>query len=165
MARGSARHFAGRSGARPEEDDRLEGRHRRRLTTALPGLLKKAGVKILQGWAFRDGKTVVVETETGEQVIRAEQIVIATGSVPVELPSCRFGGAVISSTEALALTEVPESWPLSAAAISGWSLARLRQAGFEGDRGGGAPRMLPLYDADLLTRPVVKRLGAWRRPS
>ena len=64
--------------------DRIVGR----LTTGVAGLLKKAKVKSVAGWArFRDGKTVVVETETGEQVIRAEQIVIATGSVPVEKPA------------------------------------------------------------------------------
>src|SRR5690606_10175673 len=72
------------------------------------GLLKKAGVKSVQGHAgFRDGRTVAVETETGEQVIRAENIVIATGSVPVELPFLPFGGKVISSTEALSLKAVP----------------------------------------------------------
>jgi pyruvate/2-oxoglutarate dehydrogenase complex dihydrolipoamide dehydrogenase (E3) component len=36
-------------------------------------------VKVVEGWArFRDGKTVEVETEIGPQVIRAEQVVIAT---------------------------------------------------------------------------------------
>ncbi|HHZ09637.1 MAG TPA: FAD-dependent oxidoreductase, partial [Rhizobiales bacterium] len=80
--------------------DRIVGR----LNTGVAGLLKKAKVKWVEGHArFRDGKTVVVETETGEQVIRAETIVIATGSAPVELPSLPFGGDVISSTGALAL--------------------------------------------------------------
>ncbi|RUZ44137.1 FAD-dependent oxidoreductase, partial [Mesorhizobium sp. M7A.F.Ca.CA.004.05.2.1] len=74
-----------------------------RLNSGVAGLLKKAGVKTVHGWAsFRDGKTVAVETETGSQVIRAETIVIATGSAPVELPFLPFGGPVISSTEALA---------------------------------------------------------------
>src|SRR6202043_1420476 len=71
-------------------------------------LLKKAGVKVVEGWArFRDGKSVEVETEIGLQVIRADQVVIATGWGAVELPFLPFGGPVISSTEALALTEVP----------------------------------------------------------
>ena len=75
-----------------------------RLNSGVAGLLKKAKVKTVHGWAkFRDGKTVEVETETGPQVIRAETVVIATGSAPVELPSLPFGGTVISSTEALAL--------------------------------------------------------------
>src|SRR5690606_17835108 len=64
-----------------------------RLTTGVAGLLKKAKVKSLEGRArFRDGKTVEVETETGTQMIRAEAIVIATGSAPVKLPSLPFGG-------------------------------------------------------------------------
>ncbi|TIL62003.1 MAG: dihydrolipoyl dehydrogenase, partial [Mesorhizobium sp.] len=48
-----------------------------RLNSGVAGLLKKARVKTVQGWAtFRDGKTVEVETETGTQVIRAETVVI-----------------------------------------------------------------------------------------
>jgi dihydrolipoamide dehydrogenase len=42
------------------------------------------------------------------RTIRAETIVIATGSAPVELPFLPFGGNVISSTGALALTELPK---------------------------------------------------------
>src|SRR5699024_5115139 len=78
--------------------------------TGVAGLLKKNGVKAVQGQArFRDGRTVAVQTETGEQIIRAETIVIATGSVPVELPFLPFGGTVISSTGALSLTAVPSA--------------------------------------------------------
>ena len=63
-----------------------------RLTSGVSGLLKKAGVKVVEGWArFRDGKTVEVETEIGQQLIRAEQIVIATGSGAVELAGLPFG--------------------------------------------------------------------------
>src|SRR4029077_11786170 len=51
-----------------------------RLSGGVSGLLKTAGVKVVEGWArFRDGKTVEVETEIGPQVVRAEQVVIATG--------------------------------------------------------------------------------------
>src|SRR5947209_7726081 len=59
-----------------------------RLTSGVSGLLKRNKVKIVVGAAkFRDGRTVVVETETGLQTIRAEAIVIATGSAPAELPA------------------------------------------------------------------------------
>ncbi len=58
-----------------------------RLNNGVTHLLKKAGVKALVGWAtFRDGKTVEVATELGLQVVRAEQVVIATGSEAVTLP-------------------------------------------------------------------------------
>ena len=70
-----------------------------RLNNGVLALLKKARVKYVEGSArFCDGKTVEVDTEFGLQVIRAEQIVIATGSAPVELPGLPFGGRVISST-------------------------------------------------------------------
>ncbi|MGH6806169.1 MAG: FAD-dependent oxidoreductase, partial [Ensifer adhaerens] len=81
-----------------------------RLNGGVTGLLKKAGVKAVIGVArFVDGKTVDVETETGLQRIRAEAIVIATGSAPVELSDMPFGGSIISSTEALSLKSVPAS--------------------------------------------------------
>jgi dihydrolipoamide dehydrogenase len=63
-----------------------------RLNNGVSGLLKRAGVKVVEGWArFRDGKTVAVETEIGTQIIRAEQVVIATGSGAIELPFLPFG--------------------------------------------------------------------------
>ena len=81
----------------------------RRLNDGVSGLLKKAGVKLITGSArFRDGKTIEVETSTGPRVIHAEAVVIATGSEAVALPSLPFGDPVISSTEALDLTEVPK---------------------------------------------------------
>ncbi|TMH71188.1 MAG: dihydrolipoyl dehydrogenase, partial [Betaproteobacteria bacterium] len=48
-----------------------------RLTGGVAGLLKKAGVTTITGWArFRDGKTVEVETDAGPRVIHAEHVVI-----------------------------------------------------------------------------------------
>ena len=130
-----------------------------RLTTGVSGLLKRAGVKGVQGWArFRDGKTVLVETETGEQVIRAETVVIATGSVPVELSFLPFGPAVISSTEALALTQVPTSLAVVGGGYIGLELGTaFAKLGSKVTVVEAQPRILPLYDAEL-TRPVAKRL-------
>ena len=80
-----------------------------RLNGGVSALLQKARVKIVHGRAtFRDGKTVEVETEVGMQVVRAETVVIATGSEPVELAALPFMGRVISSTEALSLAELPK---------------------------------------------------------
>ncbi|MBZ9855740.1 dihydrolipoyl dehydrogenase [Mesorhizobium sp. CA13] len=132
-----------------------------RLNSGVAGLLKKAGVKTVHGWAtFRDGKTVAVETETGSQVIRAETVVIATGSAPVELPGLPFGGPVISSTEALALNEVPKKL-----AVVGGGYIGLELGMAFAKMGAGVtvvealPRVLAQYDAEL-TRPVIKRLAA-----
>jgi dihydrolipoamide dehydrogenase len=131
-----------------------------RLTIGVAGLLKKAKVKTVQGWAtFRDGKTVEVETETGTQVIRAETVVIATGSAPVELPLLPFGGQVISSTEALALGEVPKKLAVVGGGYIGLELGMaFAKMGAKVTVVEALPRALAQYDAEL-TRPVLKRLG------
>ncbi|WP_217577035.1 dihydrolipoyl dehydrogenase [Mesorhizobium sp. GbtcB19] len=131
-----------------------------RLNSGVAGLLKKAKVKTVQGWAtFRDGKTVEVETETGTQVIRAETVVIATGSAPVELPFLPFGGPVISSTEALALGEVPKKLAVVGGGYIGLELGMaFAKMGSKVTVVEALPRVLAQYDAEL-TRPVLKRLG------
>jgi dihydrolipoyl dehydrogenase len=135
--------------------DRIVGR----LTTGVSGLLKRAGVKSIAGWAtFRDGKSVEVETETGQQVIRAEAVVIATGSVPVELASLPFGGPVISSTDALALPALPARLVVVGAGYIGLELGTaFAKLGAEVSVVEALPRILSQYDAEL-TRPVGRAL-------
>jgi dihydrolipoamide dehydrogenase len=136
--------------------DRIVGR----LTNGVGSLLKKAKVKSVHGWArFHDGKTVEVETETGPQTIRAQSIVIATGSVPVELPILPFGGKVISSTESLALDRVPESLAVVGGGYIGLEIGMaFARFGAKVTVLEALERVLPLYDAEL-TRPVMTRLG------
>jgi dihydrolipoamide dehydrogenase len=130
-----------------------------RLRTGVSGLLKKAGVKVVEGWArFTDGKTIEVETETGLQIIRAEQVVIATGSVAAALPNLPFGGRVISSSEALALTSLPEKLVVVGAGYIGLELGTaFAKLGASVHIVEAQSRLLPRYDAELI-QPVVKRL-------
>ena len=59
-----------------------------RLTSGVGALLKRHRVKILQGHGVMvDGKTCRVETDTGPQVVSAEHVVLATGSLPAALPA------------------------------------------------------------------------------
>ena len=137
--------------------DRIVGR----LNTGVTGLMKKAGVKSVNGHArFRDGKTVVVETETGEQIIRAEAIVIATGSAPVEIAALPFGGPVISSTHALALTAVPATLAIVGGGYIGLELGMaFAKMGSKVTVVEALARLLPQWDSEL-TRPVARRLDA-----
>ena len=132
-----------------------------RLTGGVAALLKKAGVKTVIGHArFRDGKTIAVETETGLQIIHAENSVIATGSTSVELPSLPFGGNVLSSTEALALTEIPSSLSVIGGGYIGIELGTaFAKLGAKVTIIEAQPAILPLYDRALV-RPVEKRLAA-----
>lgn len=131
-----------------------------RLNSGVLGLLRKARVKIVHGRAkFRDGKTVEVETETGMQVIRAETIVIATGSEPVELPFLPFGGPVISSTEALSLKAVPQKLVVVGGGYIGLELGTAyAKLGSQVTVVEATPQILPQYDAELV-KPVAKRLA------
>ena len=130
-----------------------------RLNSGVAGLLKKAGVKIVEGWGrFRDGKTMEVETEIGRQVIRAETVVIATGSQAIELPFLPFGGRVISSAQALALTDMPARLVIVGAGYIGLELGTaFAKMGAAVTIVEALDRILPQYDAEL-TRPVARRL-------
>src|SRR5690606_19631863 len=130
-----------------------------RLNSGVLGLLRKAKVKIVHGEArFRDGKTVEVETETGTQLIRAETVVIATGSEPVELPALPFGGAILSSTEALSLQSVPQRLAVVGGGYIGLELGTaFAKLGAAVTVVEAMPQILPQYDAELV-KPVAKRL-------
>jgi len=81
-----------------------------KLNTGVNGLLKKANVQMLQGTArFRDGKTVIVNSDNGEMQIHCENVVIATGSEPVDIPALPFSEHILSSTTALSLNDIPAS--------------------------------------------------------
>src|SRR5260370_42181443 len=129
-----------------------------RLTSGVAGLLKRNKVKIVVGAAkFRDGRTVIVETETGLQIIRAEAIVIATGSAPAELPLLPFGGPVISSTEVLALAALPQNLVVVGAGYIGLELGTaFAKMGSTVTVVEAEQRILPQYDEEL-ARPVAKR--------
>ena len=81
------------------------------LTQGIVGLFKKNGITRLQSHArLRDTQTVEITADDGtQQIVQANAIVIATGSESIALPTLPFDGErIISSTEALSLSEVPQ---------------------------------------------------------
>ncbi len=132
-----------------------------RLNAGVSGLVKKAGARFITGSArFLDGKTVRVEGAEGTHEIRAEHIVIATGSAPVELPFLPFGGDILSSTEALALTDLPARMVVVGGGYIGLELGTaFAKLGTQITVIEAEDRLLPTYDK-ALTAPVMKRLKA-----
>ena len=130
-----------------------------RLNSGVAGLLKRSRVRMFQGQArFMDGKTVLVDTDTGRQTIHAENIVIATGSVPVEIQMLPFGGDVISSTEALSLENIPAKLAIVGGGYIGLEIGTaFAKLGSKVTVVEATDRILPQYDAEL-TRPVMARL-------
>jgi dihydrolipoamide dehydrogenase len=131
-----------------------------RLTGGVGALLKKAKVRTLLGSAqIVDGKSATVRADTGESRIEAEHLIIATGSEPVELPALKFGGDVLSSTESLALTEVPATLAVVGAGYIGLELGiAFAKLGARVTIVEALAKILPLYDSEL-TLPVARRLG------
>jgi dihydrolipoamide dehydrogenase len=85
-----------------------------KLTGGVRTLLKGNGVEIVEGTATLgkpgpDGHRIIVKSAKGDQTIIAKNVVIATGSRPLEIPGFKIdnGGRIIDSTGALALDAVP----------------------------------------------------------
>ena len=131
----------------------------KKLNTGVGGLLKRSKVKVIEGWAtFTDAKTCTVKTKDGEQVITAEHVILANGSVSVELPFLKFGGDVISSAEALSLPILPKKLAVVGAGYIGLELGiAFRKLGVDVTIVEALDRILPLYDAQLVA-PVAKWL-------
>ncbi len=130
-----------------------------KLNSGVAGLLAKARVKTVKGRAvFSDAKTCAVETTDGPVTIRAEHVILATGSLPVELKILPFGGDILSSTEALSLPEVPKRLAVVGAGYIGLELGiAFAKLGSQVTVVEAQERILPLYDAEL-SRPVERWL-------
>ena len=132
-----------------------------RLNHGVAALLKRAGVEVINGWArFEDAKHCQVETAQGARHLRAEQVILATGSVVSGLPHLPFDNQrVLSSTEALDLNQLPASLAVVGAGYIGLELGiAFAKLGCKVSLVEAQDRILPLYDQDL-----VKPLEAWLR--
>jgi dihydrolipoamide dehydrogenase len=135
-----------------------------RLAGGVAALLKKSGVRVLHGRAtIVDGKTVDVVATGGEPMrVGCAHLLLATGSLPAALPGLPYGGAVVSSTEALSPPSLPRRLVVVGAGYIGLELGTVyRKLGCEVAIVETLSRVLPAYDAEL-TRPVaasLRRLG------
>jgi dihydrolipoamide dehydrogenase len=131
-----------------------------RLNSGVATLLKRAKVRVLAGWGtFSDAKTCTVKTNDGDITVGAEHVILAAGSLPVELPFLPFGGPVISSTDALSLDALPKKLVVVGAGYIGLELGiAFRKLGSEVTVVEALDQILPLYDAPLV-EPVRKWLA------
>ncbi|HYC01244.1 MAG TPA: dihydrolipoyl dehydrogenase [Candidatus Limnocylindrales bacterium] len=78
------------------------------LTRGVAGLMKKNKIDVWHGKARLKSSTLIEISGESAGQIESRRILIATGSMPVELPHMRFDGKrILSSTEALSLDKVP----------------------------------------------------------
>jgi len=130
----------------------------------IKGLLQSCGVRLIpgEGILLDPGRLLVRKKEGGEEELAASKIIIATGSRPADLPGLTLDGqSIISSTEALALGQVPRSVLIVGAGVIGCEFACLfNSLGSEVSIVEVLSRALPLEDEDisrLLERELKKR--------
>lgn len=134
------------------------------LTRGIEALMKKNGVTVVRGVGRLAGsRRVIVEGEREVVELEATQnILLATGSVPVEIPVARFDGqVVVSSTEALEFQSVPEHLVVVGAGFIGLELGSVwRRLGARVTVVEMLPRIVPMMDTevgDALLRALRKQ--------
>jgi len=101
-----------------------------KLTSGVTYLMKKHKIEVVKGLGkLVDGHTVEVTDEDGaKKTLKAQNILLATGSVPVELPFLKFDGKrIINSDQGIALDKVPKSMLVIGAGAIGLELGSVWQ--------------------------------------
>jgi len=91
----------------------------------LTGLIQSRKIKIVQGRAVVTAPNKIrIETDNSPTEIQADNIILATGSEPIQIPAVPFDGqTVISSKEALALEQIPNQMVIVGGGAIGCELA------------------------------------------
>ena len=118
------------------------------LTGGVAGLMKKNEIDVLEGvGAVTKDANVTVD---GTAIEVAKAVILATGSVKKPIPGTEFGGRVIGTEEAWALTELPATMVVVGAGASGTEIASAyARLGTKVQLFEGLDRVLPSEDADI----------------
>lgn len=129
-------------------------------------LMDKNKIDVYHGMgSFQDStKVVVTKEDKSTEVIEGKNIIIATGSKPVELPFAKFDKErIISSTEALKLKEVPKHLIVIGGGVIGLELGSVyARLGAEVTVVEYASSLIPTMDATMGKElgKVMKKLGS-----
>ncbi len=130
-----------------------------KLTGGVAALAKARKVTVITGAAkFTSANTLAV----GDQTLTAKNIVIATGSAPVELPFLKFDGKqVVSSDHAISLPAVPKRLAVIGGGAIGLELGSVwSRLGAEVTVVEFLPKIAATYDDDIVrhfTRSLTRQ--------
>jgi dihydrolipoamide dehydrogenase len=129
------------------------------LTSGVGSLLKKNGIDVIEGDAAlnADGHVSV-----GEETYSAATVILATGSTPRSIPGVEYGGRIIGTEQAWALSELPARLAVVGAGASGSEIASgYARLGSDVRLMEMLDRVLPSEDADVsrLVERGFKRQG------
>jgi len=129
------------------------------LTSGVGALFKKNAIDVIEGDAAlnADGHVVV-----GDRTLAAQTVILATGSVPRTIPGVAYGGRIIGTEQAWALSELPARLAVVGAGASGAEIASgYARLGSDVRLMEMLDRVLPTEDADVsrLVERGFKRQG------
>ena len=133
-----------------------------RFVAGVEYLLKKNKIRLIKGKAtLTDSSTIEVRGEKEER-IKAEKIIIATGSHPVSLPLQGVDNQIVlTSTEALEIKDIPESLLIAGAGAIGVEFAYIYNSlGSKVTLIEMLPHILPGEDSEIseqLKKNMIKR--------
>jgi dihydrolipoamide dehydrogenase len=120
------------------------------LTSGVGGLFKKHKIDVIEGDAKLDAEGRVV---VGDDVYEAATVILATGSTPRSIPGVEFGGRIIGTEQAWALSELPQRLAVVGAGASGAEIASgYARLGSQVRLMEALDRVLPTEDADVSRR-------------
>ena len=95
-----------------------------KLTGGITGLFSANKVESIsgRGKVLSKSQVEVVKSDGAVEVIDAKNIIIASGSSPIEIPAAKFGENIVDSTGALSFEKVPKSLGIVGAGIIGLEL-------------------------------------------
>src|ERR687896_760568 len=122
------------------------------LTGGVSGLFRKNKVEYIEGHGSvtDDGNVKVGGNFDGTEIEASKCVILATGSIPKPIPGTQFGGRVIGTEEAWALSELPKKIAVVGAGASGAEIASAYgRMGTEVLLFEALDRVLPTQDADI----------------
>jgi len=124
-----------------------------KLTGGIAGLFKANNVTPIQGTGRLTGANQVEVTDAKGKVTSysAKNVVLASGSTPVEIPGLEFDGKhVVDSSGALAFDKIPESLCIVGAGVIGLELGSVwTRLGSKVTLLEAMPDFLPMVDMDI----------------
>jgi len=130
----------------------------KRLFTGLNSLLKNRGVEVISASArLTEPGVLKIEGDAGIDSLRARDIIIATGSMPRNIPVLQGdNGLIMNTTDALEVTELPRSVTIIGGGAYGIEFASLfRSFGTEVSIIEMQPRLLP-RDEPVISKHLEK---------
>lgn len=134
-------------------------------TSGIQYLMDKNKITVYHGkGSFKDATHINIQKDKGKtEEIEAKNIIIATGSKPATLPFIKLDKKrVITSTEALSLTEIPKHLVIIGGGVIGLELGQVyRRLGAEVSVIEYMDRIIPTMDAALSKelQKVLKKQG------